>query len=199
VTWQSTSPDGDALATGGTDGTIRLWDVRTEQPIGSALPGLPNREVAPQFLPDGPHLLAITNAGRAYRRDVRPSSWARHDCQVAGRPPTPSEWEDVLPRRDYARACGSRPTHSERSTTTQPSGAECPTNTRLLLDEGDRPRVPDWLSDLSAGRDDLDTLPRSLLAQPSLARYSSEPCRSGTLSSDVEATRRWGEPTSSSS
>jgi WD40 repeat protein/DNA-binding SARP family transcriptional activator len=105
VTWQSTSPDGDTLATGSTDGTIRLWDLRTDQPIGTALPGLPNRPVVPLFMPDGNHLLAITDAGRAYRWDVRPSSWARHACEVAGRPLTQSEWEDVLPRRDYAPAC----------------------------------------------------------------------------------------------
>jgi hypothetical protein len=69
------------------------------------LPGLRNRQVVPQFTPDGAHLLAITDAGRAYRWDVRPSSWARHACEVAGRPLTRAEWDDVLPRRDYAPAC----------------------------------------------------------------------------------------------
>jgi hypothetical protein len=69
------------------------------------LPGLRNRQVVPQFTPDGAHLLAITDAGRAYRWDVRPSSWARHACEVAGGPLTRAEWDDVLPRRDYAPAC----------------------------------------------------------------------------------------------
>ena len=67
---------------------------------------MPNRAVAPQFTPDGAYLFAITDAGRAYRWDVRPSSWARHACAVAGRTLTRSEWNDALPGRDYAPACG---------------------------------------------------------------------------------------------
>jgi WD40 repeat protein len=103
---QSVSPNGRTLATGGPDGTIRLWDLRTQQPLGAPLPGLPNRPVAPQFTPDGAYLLAIYgDSGRAYRWDVRPSSWARHACAVAGRTLTRSEWQDALPERDYAPAC----------------------------------------------------------------------------------------------
>jgi hypothetical protein len=66
---------------------------------------VPNRVVEPRFTPDGAHLFAITDAGRAYRWDVRPSSWARHACAVAGRRLTRTEWNDALPGRDYAPAC----------------------------------------------------------------------------------------------
>ncbi len=105
VIGQSTSPDAHTLATGSTDGTIRLFDLRTQRPLGEPLPGLANRLVAPEFTPDGAYLLAITGEGRAYRWDVRPSSWARHACAVAGRQLTRSEWADALPERDYNPAC----------------------------------------------------------------------------------------------
>ena len=105
VLWESISPDGRTLATGSMDGTIRLFDLRTQQPLGAPLPGLPNRPVAPLFTPDGAYLFAITDAGRAYRWDVRPSSWARHACAVAGRTLTRAEWRDALPGREYAPAC----------------------------------------------------------------------------------------------
>jgi WD40 repeat protein len=105
VIWQSISPDGRTLATGSTDGAIRLWDLSTQQQLGAPLPGLPNSYVVPQFTPDGAHLFAIYAAGRGYRWDVRPSSWARYACAVAGRSLTRAEWADALPERSYSPAC----------------------------------------------------------------------------------------------
>ena len=107
VLWQSTSPDGRTLATGSTDGTIRLFDL--------AHPAAARRAAArpcrtapsrPSSRPTARTCSRLTDAGRAYRWDVRPSSWARHACAVAGRTLTRSEWNDALPGRDYAPACG---------------------------------------------------------------------------------------------
>ena len=78
---------------------------RSQRPLGTPLPAAPNRLAAPLFTRDGAYLLAITDAGIAYRWDVRPSSWARHACAVAGRSLTRAEWSEELPDRDYAPAC----------------------------------------------------------------------------------------------
>ena len=105
VEWESISPDGQTLATGGPEGAIRLWDLPTERPLGAPLPALPNHEAVPQFTPDGKYLFVITDAGRAYRWDMRATSWAQHACNVAGRALTQTEWQAALPDRDYAPAC----------------------------------------------------------------------------------------------
>jgi WD40 repeat protein len=102
---ESVSPNGRTLATGGADGTVRLWDLSTQRPVGAPLPALPGRGTVAQFTPDGKSLFALTDAGRAFRWDVRPSSWLRQACDVAGRPLTRLEWHDALPDRDYAPAC----------------------------------------------------------------------------------------------
>ena len=101
----SVSPDGRTLATGSWDGTTRLFDLATRRPLGAPLPAVTNRIVEPRFTPDGAFLFAITDAGQAYRWDVRTASWARRACAVAGRTLTRAEWNDVLPGRDYAPAC----------------------------------------------------------------------------------------------
>jgi WD40 repeat protein/DNA-binding SARP family transcriptional activator len=99
------SPDGRTLVTAGTDGQVRLWDLATRRPIGSALPGPENVNAVAFFAPNGRHLFAIFANGRGYRWDVRPSSWARHACEVAGRRLSRSEWENALRGRAYAPTC----------------------------------------------------------------------------------------------
>ena len=106
VLWAAMSPDGRMLATGSYDGTLGLFDFASRRPLGVRLPGLPNRPVAPLFTPDGTHLLAVSYGGPGYRWDVRPSSWARQACAVAGRTLTRAEWAELLPGRQYAPACG---------------------------------------------------------------------------------------------
>jgi DNA-binding SARP family transcriptional activator/WD40 repeat protein len=99
------SPDGRTLVTAGTDGQVRLWDLATSRPIGSALPGPGNVNAVAFFAPEGRHVFAVFANGRGYRWDVRPSSWADHACEVAGRRLSRGEWQDALPGRAYAPAC----------------------------------------------------------------------------------------------
>jgi WD40 repeat protein/DNA-binding SARP family transcriptional activator len=100
------SPDSRILASGSWDGTVRLFDIATRQPLGAPLLAVPNHNVEPRFTPDGAFLFGFTDAGQAFRWDVRPASWARHACAVAGRTLTRPEWNDLLPGREYAPACG---------------------------------------------------------------------------------------------
>ena len=99
-------PTGRMLATGSSDGTTRLWDLRTGRPIGAPLPGVPNRWVAARFLSGGA-LVAVYDDGRAWHWDVRPNAWKAHACGVAGRSLTPQEWRELLPGQAYAPACAS--------------------------------------------------------------------------------------------
>jgi WD40 repeat protein len=101
----SVSPDGRTVASGSSEGVVRLFDVPTQQTLGAPLPAVPNHPVDPMFTPDGAYLLAVTDTGRAYRWDIRPASWARQACAVAGRTLTRAEWADALPGRPYAPAC----------------------------------------------------------------------------------------------
>jgi WD40 repeat protein len=105
VKYLAVSPDSRTLAVGGDDGAIRLFDLPSQRPLGTPLPAIANHAAAPLFTRDGAYLLVITDAGTAYRWDVRPSSWARHACAVAGRSLTRVEWSEELPDRDYAPAC----------------------------------------------------------------------------------------------
>jgi WD40 repeat protein len=101
------SPDSRTVATSSSDGTIRLWDTESGRPIGSPLPGIPNVQVGNAFTRGGTHLAAVYENGQGYSWDVRPSSWARHACEVAGRALTRAEWTEALPGRDYEPACAA--------------------------------------------------------------------------------------------
>ena len=57
------------------------------------------------FTPDGSSIVTVNDRGRAVLWDVRPTSWARHACEVAGRTLTRAEWKQYLPGRSYHPAC----------------------------------------------------------------------------------------------
>jgi WD40 repeat protein len=104
IWWVTISPDNRTLATSARDGTVRLWDIESEKPVG-ALPGTPGNTVIGLFAPDGDAVIAGFDTGQAFRWDIRPASLARQACLIASRTLTRAEWDEFLPGRDYEPAC----------------------------------------------------------------------------------------------
>ena len=102
-------PSGRLLATSGTDGLTRLWDVRTRDEYGAPLPGYDGVENRATFSPDGTHVVTVNIDGRGIDWDVRPTSWEQKACTVAGRNLTRTEWTSFLGSRPYRRTCSDLP------------------------------------------------------------------------------------------
>jgi WD40 repeat protein/DNA-binding SARP family transcriptional activator len=100
------SPDARTLAISSLDGTVGLWDVDSQQPIG-VLPGPANRWVTARFTPDGKHLFAVNEDGRAFRWEVDPDAWRSRACAITGGGLTAEQWEEIVPEQDYVDVCPS--------------------------------------------------------------------------------------------
>ena len=100
------SPDSRTLAAANEDGTVALWDVESQSPIGAALPG-PDWWVNARFAPDGQHLYAVYENGRAFRWEVDPAAWRSRACTITGGGLTPEQWEEIVPEQDYVSSCPS--------------------------------------------------------------------------------------------
>ena len=101
------SPDSRTLAASNEDGTVALWDVESREPIGSALPGPvgPFRWVTARFAPDGEHLYAVYENGRAFRWEVDPTAWRSRACTITGGGLTPEQWEEIVPEQEFVSVC----------------------------------------------------------------------------------------------
>jgi WD40 repeat protein len=100
------SPDGRTLATSSDNGTVTLWDVESQRPNG-ALPGPIDVWVSARFTPDGEHLFALYEDGRAFRWEVDPAAWMSRACTIAGGGLTPEQWEEIVPEQEYVEVCPS--------------------------------------------------------------------------------------------
>lgn len=89
------------------DGTVGLWDVGTQQPIGSPLTVEPDTFASVALSPTDSRLFAVSTRGPGISLDTAPEAWKRHACAVTGGGLTPEEWEDIVPEEDYVSVCPS--------------------------------------------------------------------------------------------
>jgi hypothetical protein len=107
VTSVAFSPDGKLLASGGLDGTVRLWNPATDRPVGAPLrasAGTGAPSVA--FSPDGK---LLTSAGfdgtvRLWQVSLFAHTYAQL-CADAG-PPTAQEWNRYTGGEPQPKVCG---------------------------------------------------------------------------------------------
>lgn len=114
------SPDGSLLASTTVGlSTTRLWDAATGAPIGNELVagrtpytqrtfGIDHRYPSrPAFAPDGRTLFTPVVDGSVVAWDLRPRSWTRAACEMAGRDLTRDEWRQYLGDTTYRKTCSS--------------------------------------------------------------------------------------------
>jgi len=100
-------PSDRLLATSSYAGAVQLWDVRSGVQEG-ALPGAGGAPAQLAFVAGGGALVTLATDGSGTLWDVRPESWARRACAIAGRPLTVQEWRLALPELPYSPACATQ-------------------------------------------------------------------------------------------
>ncbi|MFD5478655.1 nSTAND1 domain-containing NTPase [Streptomyces hawaiiensis] len=101
------SPDGRTMAVGGEAGSLQLWDVATQQPLGGLLttPGEAIDTVA--FAADSSVLYAGSAHVPLQRYTIEPSKAVASVCARSGGDRlTPAQWRTYVPDVPYRRVCG---------------------------------------------------------------------------------------------
>ena len=97
------SGDGRLLAASTFDGAVVVWDVARRLPLGTAL-GNQEATSGLAFTDDDDVLVSGAVDSTGLRR-LRPQSWERQACAIAGRNLTRREWQQFLGDRDYHETC----------------------------------------------------------------------------------------------
>ncbi|MFI6009409.1 helix-turn-helix domain-containing protein [Streptomyces sp. NPDC051243] len=100
------SPDGSTLAVGGDSGTVQLWDIATQQPLGPSLPTPGGSVDTLAFSPDSTMLYAGGKHVPLQRYVVDPDRAVSLVCSRAGNMElTRAQWRTYVPDRPYRRVC----------------------------------------------------------------------------------------------
>ncbi|WP_030940431.1 helix-turn-helix domain-containing protein [Streptomyces sp. NRRL S-646] len=100
------SPDGSTLAVGGDAGTVQLWDIATQQPLGPPLPTHGESIDTLAFSPDSSMLYAGGEHVPLQRYVVDPDRAVSLVCARAGNTElTRAQWRTYVPDRPYRRIC----------------------------------------------------------------------------------------------
>ncbi|MGZ3102230.1 TIR domain-containing protein [Streptomyces sp. H72] len=108
-------PEGATAASGGADGSVRIWDVSdTENLRESAVLTVGAGTDGMAFSPDG-HTLAVSTGGTTQMWEAQPSTIQQQLC-AQSEPITPEQWIQYLPDRTYSPPCIEREPTVETST-----------------------------------------------------------------------------------
>ncbi|GAA0297693.1 hypothetical protein GCM10009540_16100 [Streptomyces turgidiscabies] len=100
------SPDGRTLAVGGNAGTVQLWDIATQQPLGPSLPTPGESIDTLAFSPDSTMLYAGGEHVALQRYVVDPDRAVSLVCSRAGNTELArAQWRTYVPDRPYQQVC----------------------------------------------------------------------------------------------
>ncbi len=99
-------PDGTMLATAGGDGTVRLWDIATQQEVGTPMTAGTQPDYAVAFSPDGTMLATAGGDGTARAWDVAfPARLQAAACAITDRSLTRQQWADYVAGQPFQQVC----------------------------------------------------------------------------------------------